>query len=409
MSFIQQNITSAGVTIDALIGAGQYANILTTSSGSVTLAANVVISATTTSGEAASVIVRWQADLTLSTFSVSLFGFTINQSAVNQDGTFNAYFDGTSWTVQYTPDAIELPQQFYGVQAVTAPTSGTITLVSGVSKSYQRISGGPTALVGNLVVTASTVGVIDGSTFDVEIAGGITIGSNTMTVFGVTIGAYYALNGGGKVTAIFDGTANVWRGIGVSNSIQVDSIAPIGDGRVICNPGTSPASPSTVFLSSNGDILTKRSGILVADKIDVENFKSLIYPISQVTVSVSNSEASNLFTTPKSLITTAVTARKIVAPTFIVLEVIYGAAAFASNTTLLIKYDSAAQPMFRQEGGITATANAFFMFEPQGGSVTGSQIIPNDDFVLTIAGGAPTGGTGTALKIHMFYFEPVLQ
>lgn len=212
MQYTSFAITASGATINTYVTTGVYINPFITSAAGVVLAANVVITATTTAGSPAAFRVRWSADLVLGSSSVTLCGQSFGQSLVNQPGVFDCYFDGTSWTVFYTPDAAELPQPNQSVNNATVPTSGTVTLVAGVDSFYQILSG-PTTLVAALAYTASTSGVQPGTRFEVEIAGNITTGANPFTVFGQTISAADALAGGVAVHAILDenGGSPVWR------------------------------------------------------------------------------------------------------------------------------------------------------------------------------------------------------
>ena len=182
MNFVQQPITASGGTFDAYIGFSEFVNFRTTSSGGVTLTGNVVFNSTITAGEQASYTILWDATLFLSTFSVTIEGYVMNQADVNQSGRFECYYDGTAWTVQYFADGLDQPQVYFGVESVTVPTSGTLTLTAGVSKYYQRLSGGPTTLIAAYNVTANTAGVKDGTQFFIEIASGTTIGASIANI-----------------------------------------------------------------------------------------------------------------------------------------------------------------------------------------------------------------------------------
>ena len=169
MTYLPITLTASGITFDNFLGQNNYGNVVVSSSA-ITLVGNVVINPSVAIGDASFRII-WNADVTLSTFSVTICGKTINQDQVNQSGLFDCYYNGSAWSVQYIADGTDLPQQAQGVTAVAVPTSGTLTLVAGVDTTNQRLVGSPTTLVAGYNVTASTTGVKAGSTFVIEIGG----------------------------------------------------------------------------------------------------------------------------------------------------------------------------------------------------------------------------------------------
>ena len=248
MNFNTIVLTSAGIQIDNSIGFGQLSNLLLTTSGAETLLANVVVAPTVVSGQQSSFSVRWKANLVLSTFSVVICGVTINQDICNQVGQFDCFYDGTAWSVIYTPDGIEQPQNAQDAELVTVPVSGTLTLVAGKNAQYQRLVGSPTTLAAAYNVTASTTNVKKNTRFFVEIGGSVTIGANAFTVFGCVIPAYFALNGGIMVIATYDGS--VWRGVATSVG-NISALADISALSVVANATNASATPTALQLGTN--------------------------------------------------------------------------------------------------------------------------------------------------------------
>lgn len=409
MSYILTPITSSGITVDNYVGFGVYADLLTISSGNVTLAGNVAINPTVVSGQTAGFSVRWNAELTLSTFSVSICGFTINQSDVNQSGTFSCYYNGSSWSVQYFPDATQQPQVYYGVNAVTAATSGTTTWVAGVDKFYQRVSGAPTTLVGNLIYTAATAGVKDGTQMTVQIAGGITVSSSSLIVFGLTISAYDALNGGVAVVATYDATAGVWRSYQTSKQIVIGALGSISGNTVVCNPISSTQAPTTLEFTSDGDVLQRAGGALVASKLNQGNFEDNILVGNYAATNISNANIKLLFTTPYALTTLSLASGSTNLPYLVLVEIIYGSAAFTTETTLNIRITGAANPIFTQVGALQTTSSNIFMFVPVTGTISTSQLLKNAGLELYCPSANPAVGTGSTMKIHCFYNQQILS
>ncbi len=110
MNYTRIQITSAGISLDNTTPTGQAINILAYTTAPVTLLGNVVINPTVSAGIPSSFSLRWEANLTLSTFSVVIAGVTLAQDQVNQNGTFSCYYDGTAWSVQYFADGKDQQQ-----------------------------------------------------------------------------------------------------------------------------------------------------------------------------------------------------------------------------------------------------------------------------------------------------------
>ena len=163
MGNIRQQITSAGLNLDNTTPLGQVYSLSVYTTAPVTLLGNVVINPTVTVGFDTYFSLRWEANLTLSTFSVVIAGITISQDQVNQTGTFSCYYDGTTWSVQYFSDGKDQPQAAQGVTDIPVPVGGTKTLVAGVDTAYQRLIG-PITLTSAYTVTAR-IGVKAGSQF----------------------------------------------------------------------------------------------------------------------------------------------------------------------------------------------------------------------------------------------------
>ena len=75
MNYIQQQITSAGITLDNS-AYGQTISVLAYTTAPVTLLGNVVINPTITVGRTYSFSLRWEANLTLSSFNVVIANVT---------------------------------------------------------------------------------------------------------------------------------------------------------------------------------------------------------------------------------------------------------------------------------------------------------------------------------------------
>jgi hypothetical protein len=283
MNYYPLPITSAGVTFDPNLGFGIIANPLVTTLAPVTLLNNVVIAPTTTAGQDMSFSVRWEANLSLSTFSVVIAGVTMAQDQVNQTGTFSCYYDGTTWTVQYFADGKDQPQAAQGVTNIPVPVGGTKTLVAGVDAAYQRLTG-PVTLTSNYTVTAGTTGIKAGSQFQIEIAGGITIGANTLTVFGISINANQALNGGVIILATFVDTITGWVAASTSKPITTADITPIAARTVMGNATNATAAPTDITFPTDFGVLQRNGTTLTTGLLTSNNFDTTSIVANRVSV-----------------------------------------------------------------------------------------------------------------------------
>lgn len=394
-------LTSGGTTQDPYAGFnGIYKSYIVT--GTATLAGNVSFNSSTAI-LGASYQIRWQADITLSTFSVTIEGFSINQSDVNQNGTFTCYYDGSSWSVQYFADGIEQPQMYYGVNNVTAATSGTTTWVAGVDKFYQRIVGAPTTLVGNLVYTASTVGVKGGTQFYVDLAGGITLGANSLTVFGISISTNDALSGGGAVIATFDEGANVWRAIYVRGSFALSNLANIAALSVVANSTNASAQPAALTFAQSGQLLKRSGNTLVAGFLEEENFSESLTLFSPKikTGAILSAAVLTSNATPVVILTQA-EAKGLPVLLTMMFGMSSGGTAYSTHTNIGIRYSGTTDDIASFDGALAIAGTGFYTHQlileaPASGAVDWIGQIE-----LYTKSGNPTGGTKSILY-QLFY------
>ena len=303
MNYFKQQITSAGVTLDNSTPIGQVYSVLAYTTAPVTLLGNVVINPVSIlAGTEVSFSLRWEANLTLSSFNVVIAGITLSQDQVNQTGTFSCYYDGTSWSVQYFADGKDQPQAAQGVTDIPVPVGGTKTLTAGVDAAYQRLTG-PVTLTSAYTVIANT-GVKAGSQFQIEIAGPITLNGNALTVFGVSINANQALNGGVIIFATFDGIST-WVAASTSRPISTADIDPVTALSVMGNATNASAAPTNIPFSIDYGVLQRNGTTLTTGLLTASNFDSSI-PVMQLAVtSLTSAQILASFTTPIQILAAA--------------------------------------------------------------------------------------------------------
>jgi hypothetical protein len=407
MSFITQNITSAGATINASIGFGQYGNFRVTSTGTVALAANIVFASTTVSGQQAQYEIRWEGDFTLGSFAVTIEGFSMNQSDVNQSGTFSCYFDGTAWSVQYFADGTDQPQVYYGVQSFTYPASGTRTLVAGVDKYYQRGTGGPTTLAAAFNVTASTVGVKDGTQFFYEVAGGLTTAGNAHTAFGQTISAADSLSGGAMVIATFDATAGVWRSVYISKAIALAQFPSITSLSVIANGTNAAAVPTAIQSTANGRVFMQRGNALRFDWIEADNFtgSSNCLPLKYLAVEIPSAEVLTSFATPVNILD-SVTAGGLPIIQSVLFGMRSGGSAYTSHTDIGIRPVGGSDDICSLTGALAISGTDFYVRELIPNAPSSGGVLWGGDIEFYTKVNNPSTGTRNVLLMIIYTVIP---
>jgi hypothetical protein len=106
MELLEIALTSAGASVQPYTGTSvNYASYYVT--GTATLASNVSFTSVA-SVQGGSYIIWWDADITLSTFSVTIEGQVINQDSLNQGGIFTVYYTGSAWVDAYVPGSTYL-------------------------------------------------------------------------------------------------------------------------------------------------------------------------------------------------------------------------------------------------------------------------------------------------------------
>jgi hypothetical protein len=396
MSYYPLQITSAGVSFDINILSGMFVSPLVYTTAPVTLLNNVVIYATTAPGEEISFSLRWEANLTLSSFNVVIAGVTLAQDQVNQNGTFSCYYDGTAWTVQYFADGKDQPQAAQGVTNVPVPVGGTLTLTAGVDAAYQRLTGTVT-LTSNYTVTAGTTGIKAGSQFQIEIAGGITIGANALTVFGISINANQALNGGVIVLATFDGVST-WVAASTSRPVSTADITPIVARTVMGNASNVTAAPTDIAFPTDFGVLQRNGTALTTGLLTASNF-AVGTPVMQLAVtSLSSAQILNSFTTPIKILDTLATFAII----HNIVILINAATSYATNTDARIYFQMATDDLMVADGVWGATSSGGYQAFFLNLGTTAYQVGKASDLFIATSTGNPTGGTATA-EVLVYY------
>jgi hypothetical protein len=394
-------LTSAGATLQPFLGIGNFYQSYYVS-GTATLTSNISFTSNI-SEQGGSYIIWWDADITLGTFSVTIEGQPINQDSLNQGGIFTTYYNGTTWIVNYTANGKDLPQEYRGVNNVAVPSGGgTLTLIAGINKQYQRFSSSAVTLTSNYTVNASATAVKDGTIFVLDFSGGITNNGNTVTAFGVIIPDAQALAGGMAVIATFDATVNVWRAITINKPVTLSTLSNQAALTVVGNATNASAAPTAIAIPTNGQLLKRKANALVAGLIEAENFDASILPATFVRIPLTNAQLLTGFSIGGK-IADAAGAGTMIVPIKAQLRIVFGSAAFTGNLNFFIGHTSASNSIMRQVGGLGAASTLMFDFSPTTGTINTSQLIENSSLNWGIETGNPSAGTGTSAVLYVQY------
>jgi len=402
MELLEIALTSAGASVQPYTGiSANYSSYYV--KGTATLTSSVSF-ASSASIQGGSYIIWWDANITLGNFSVAIEGQLINQDSLNQGGIFSVYYNGSAWIVNYSANGIEQPQENRGVNSVNVPSAGgTLTLIAGIDKQYQRFSSSVVTLTSNYTVNASAAGVKDGAVFILDFVGGITTNGNTITAFTtVNIPEAQALAGGMAVIATFDATVNVWRAITINKPVTLSSLPKQAANSIVANATNASAVPTAIPITTNGYVLKRESNALVGGLITSDNFDPSILPSTFIRIPITNAQLLTGFSIGGK-IADAAGAGTMVVPIKAQLRVVFGSAVFTNNLNLIISHTSASNSIMRQEGGLGAASTLMFDFYPTTGVINTSQLIENSSLNWRIETGNPSAGTGTSAVLYVQY------
>jgi len=380
MALTEYIITSAGGTINTYLDRG----FIISSPAPVTLAASFSIVPTLPLTNTP-ITIRWNASVSLNTFIITIGGISVNQDQVNQPGTFELLYDGAAYTLQYFPDFAERPQETFGVTTLLVPAAATpLTITPGTSTRTYVLTG-PTVLLGNYVVDGSTAGVTNGSSVRVVIAGGITTGLNTVTVFGLQISKYDCFNGGVEVYAEYNATTLAYVATYVNKNVPLGKLSTTG------------------FVSGdNGKLVSYdfATDSFVAAFLSGTNLPSTFKGINITTVTVPSARLLTGNTVPVTIVPASGSTSVVEVPLMFIVRYIAGTAAYTTNTDVLFEYTgpSATQKICTKTNMLGFTTSGIDVIMPDNYNLLGSPAIiltPNFPINMRVQTSNPLAGDGS--------------
>lgn len=320
MAFPVYNLTSSGGTLTIPI----VSSYIIRTSGTVTLSASFSIVITDPAVNSPMTF-RWDASVNLNSYSVTIGGITLVQDQVNQAGTFELVYTGSGYTLQYFPDFTTKPQENYGVTTITVPNAGGTLIINPGSDNKTYLLQGTTTLSSNYTVTGNTSGVTDGSAVRVVLAGGITIGANTVTIFGQSISSYDCLIGGAEVFAEFNTATSTYVATYVNRNIPLAKLLTTGLGS-----------------GDNGKLVSYNfsTNSFVASFLSAANLPSTFKGINVTTTTIASGQLLTSNTTPITLIAASGSVSIVEVPLLFVVRYIYGSTTYAANLDGVFEYSA---------------------------------------------------------------------
>jgi hypothetical protein len=380
MQYSQYTITASGGTLNTYLD-NSY---VITSPAPVTLTASFAI-VPTSPIPYSPIKIRWNTNVNLGIFGVTIGGIAVNQDQVNQTGTFELMWDGTSYFLQYFPDFTKKPQETYGVTTVTVPVGGgTLTITPGKDpKTY--VLQGTVTLTSNYTVTAPVIGVTNGSAVRVVVSGGITTGSNTVTIFGKTISKFDCLNGGVEVFAEFNATTAAYVATYVNKPIPLGNLDTTG-----------------YVVGDNGKVVSYDSATnsFISSFLSASNLASTFKGINITTTTISSAQILTAFSSPITLLPASGFANIVEVPLMFIVRYIAGGTPYATNTTGVFEYTgpTATVKTATKTGMLTFAASGLDVIMPDNFNLSGSANIlltPNFSLTFRTQTGNPTAGNGS--------------
>lgn len=369
------NLTSSGGTLTIPINS----SYIIRTSGTITLSASFSIVITTPAIDTPMTF-RWDASVNLSTFSVTIAGISLVQDQVNQAGTFELVYDGSGYTLQYFPDFTLRPQENFGVTTITVPnTGGTLIINPGVDKRTYLLQGS-TTLTSNYTVDGNTLGVSDGSAVRVVLGGGITIGANTVTIFGESISSYDCLIGGAEVYAEFNAATSTYVATYVNRNIPLAKLLTTGLGS-----------------GDDGKLVTYdfATNEFVASFLTAANLPSTFKGINITTTTISSGQLLTSNTTPIVLLPASGSTSTVEVPIMFVVRYVYGTSTYATNLDGVFEYTgpTVSNQYASKTGMLGFVANGIDVVYPDNyNSSVETLLTPNYTFVYRTGVGNPTAG-----------------
>ena len=318
--------------------------------------------------------------MNLAGYPLTIGGISVNQDQVNQTGTFELMWDGTSYYLQYFPDFTQKPQETYGVTTITVPAGGgTLTITPGAdTKTY--VLQGATTLTSNYTVVGSTSGVTDGSSVRVVVSGGITTGANTVTIFGKTISKYDCLNGGVEVFAEFNATTSTYV------ATYVNKPVPLGN------------LDTTGYVSGdNGKLVSYdfATNSFISSFLSPSSLPSTFKGINITETYITSGQLLTSNTTPITLLPASGSISTVEIPVMIVLRYKYGTTAYTTNTTIDIEYTGpTVTEVVATKNCLGFTVTGIDFVPPVAHGTPVVRISPNYTLQLKTRTGNPTAGDG---------------
>ena len=389
-------------------------------SAPVTLVGDVTITASGTPVSGDVIVFRYEGAVTLNGHTITIFGTELTQGEAMNKLRIEMRYDGSAWVAAMFQDVSRDATNYMAVRRNLWDGSGeTISLTPGIDEYYQAFyTSGTVAAVGSYVVQVDPAATpVEGDMFIVKYEGNLTLGAQSLTIFGITVPAIQALGGNLEFRTIYDADTATW----------VSSCKVLLDNDIYRTMGSaSDASPA--YLDSK----VAKSVVVAADKIELDGdvlapgsgyyygtdstgakgwFPIAAGTLFQTTVQLTHADILDLYNTPIQVVANPGTGLAIVVERGMTTTngVLGVFTPYATNTIIDVIADTlvlASEYQIRDAATILSSIERTQTF---GGFVSSNipnrqMVVANKAIYLQVEDGSPTGGAvGQTIDYTIYY------
>jgi len=359
---------------------------------------------------------RWGSPCILNGNTIDVYGRELTQKESLSKLIIECRYNGASWDVYVSPDtkaalADEVKRNTWD------GTGDTVDLVPGIDARTQvYITAVPVAAIASYVVQIDAGYVpVEGDEMIVKYEAEITIGLNTITIFGITVPAVQALSGNLEFRTVYDLDTTTW--VSSCRVLLDDNIYRVMGSSADILPAyldSKVAKSITVAsdkLELDGDVLAPGNGYYYGTHptTGVKGWHLIASnTLLSVDLQIPHTEILTLNTIPVEIVGNPGVGKAVMCISYSVS--IKGTAGvvvpYITNTRFELKTDTATQPQIYEVRSLISTVDRTSL-ELNVGSLaltTDTMIIPNKSLYATVDAGNPGGGAAAQiLTIHLIY------
>lgn len=214
--------------------------------GTGNLLGGITISSGGTPVNGTTYTIYWNANVNLNGFSISIFGNTLTQEQAGRKSLMIFQYNGATWDFNVFIDQSDLPSMVSGMDTITLNAAGGVVTLDPALDTKLQVIAGSAIMVGNWSITGGGTPVA-GDEFIFLYTATMTVGANTITIFGDVLSEQTALSGNALIHTVYNGAA--W----VTAVTTTDTLWKSGTGTNSIRQSFSGQATATGSLSLNSD------------------------------------------------------------------------------------------------------------------------------------------------------------